>query len=203
MMQGKQTVLPLLLCVAAIFLSGCLGSDTVKEADDRVFVSDDRVFVSSLPDGFTYMQKIDMSAEQLKAIVPQMEHFNVPVSCAKYAYSKANDSGLLYFAAADTKTAAGLKTALIAAESMTASGDVPLTSTNIDGSKVYQMIVPILDSNDGNENEPAEFDIMNTFVKTPNIRINIWANGSTMFMTIGTIENESALTEFIRSSGTL
>ena len=196
MTQSRKAVALLILVTVSVFFSGCLGSDTVEKFDDRVLVS-------SLPDGYTYVQKIDMTPEQIGTVVPQMAQFNVRVSGAKYAYSKANDSGFLYFAAADTKTAAGLKTALIAAESMTASGDVPLTSTNIDGSKVYQMILPILDTNDGNENEPAEFDIMSTFVQAPNIRVNLWVNGSTVFMTIGTVENESALTEFIRSSGTL
>ena len=174
---------------------------------------DSRVIVSDLPEGFTYTGKLGLTMDDVHRLIPETKGIDAEISAAGYAYKDGDDSGNLYFAAVDLGSGFVVNAGLYMLERKMTENGMAFRKELIGNTVIYSVTLsksddgeddPDEDVSDGSDILPADLP-ENLFAGGLDKKLNlkIWPNGDALFITMTTMENESAVYAFAVSSGTI
>lgn len=173
---------------------------------------DSRVIVSDLPEGFTYTGKIGLSMDDVRRLIPETKGIDAEISAAGYAYKDVDESGNLYFAAVDLGSGFMVNAGLYMLERKMTEKDMAFRKDLIGNTVIYSLTLSKSDDEDDPDEDVSEGSGIlpadlpeNIFDGSHDKKLNlkIWPNGDALFITMTTMENESAVYSFAVSSGTI
>ena len=173
---------------------------------------DSRVIVSDLPEGFTYTGKIGLTMDDVHRLIPETKGIDAEISAAGYAYKDNDESGDLYFAAVDLGSGFVVNAGLYMLERKMTEKGMAFKKELIGNTVIYSVTLsksddggddPDEDVSDGSDILPADLSEDLFAGGHKKLDLKIWPNGDALFITMTTMENESAVYAFAVSSGTI